>query len=68
METKVTKREIKDNKKKGQSIAINITLAGKSLEDLAIIDAIRASPEGAKELGVVAVSCNKPEVEIELIF
>ena len=68
MKTKVTMRKIKDDEKKGQSIVLNITLAGKSPKDLEIIDAIRASPEGAMELVTVTVSHDKPEVEIELIF
>lgn len=68
MKTEVTMRSIKDDEKKGQSIALNITLTGKSPEDLEIIDAVRSSPEGAMELGAVTVSHDKPEVEIELVF
>ena len=68
MKTEVTMRNIKDDERKGQSVALNITLTGKSPKDLEIIDAIRSSPEGAMELGVLTVSHDKPEVEIELVF
>lgn len=68
MKTKVTSRKIKDDDKKGQSIVLGISLAAQSPEDIEMIDAIRASPEGAMELGAVTVSHDKPEVEIEVVF
>lgn len=68
MRTNVEVRNIKDEEQKGQSIALNISLVAETEEDKGIINIIRKSPEGAMELGVVTVSCDKPEVEIELVL
>ena len=68
MITNVEARNIKDDEQKGQSIALNISLAAETEEEKGVIDSIRKSPGGATELSAVTVSCDKPEVKIELVF
>ena len=68
MKTEVKARNIKDDEQKGQSIALEFSLTAETEEDKKVIETIRNSPEGAMELGAVTVSCEKPEVEVELVF